>query len=121
MAIGLSFMAGPLLGTLVVKSYQGATLPTLTPKPKPEPEPEPEPKPEPGTKPKPNHNLHPNPKRSPSPGPTSYPYQGAILLSMGLTAFSGLFILLLPAPKAAASPAAAKSGKASSSRNEPSP
>jgi len=61
MAIGLSFMAGPLLGTLVVKSYQGA-----------------------------------------------------ILLSMGLTAFSGVFIIFLPAPKAAASPAAAKSGKASS-------
>ena len=68
MAIGLSFMAGPLLGTLVVKSYQGA-----------------------------------------------------ILLSMGLTAFSGLFILFLPAPKAVASPAAAESGKASSSRNQPSP
>jgi len=55
MAIGLSFMAGPLLGTTVVKSYQEA-----------------------------------------------------ILLSMGLTAFSGLFIFFLPAPQAAASPSSKK-------------
>jgi len=50
MAIGLSFMAGPMLGTTVVKNYQEA-----------------------------------------------------ILLSFGLTAFSGLFILFLPSPQAAAS------------------
>ena len=65
MAIGLSFMAGPLLGTVVVKSYQEA-----------------------------------------------------ILLSMGLTAFSGIFIFFLPAPKApkagASQAAAEKKRKASS-------
>ena len=61
MAIGLSFMAGPLLGTVVVKSYQEA-----------------------------------------------------ILLSMALTAFSGLFIFLLPAPKAAASQAVTAKKKDSS-------
>ena len=65
MAIGLSFMAGPLLGTVVVKSYQEA-----------------------------------------------------ILLSMGLTACSGIFIFFLPAPKApkagASQVAAEKKRKASS-------
>ena len=61
MAIGLSFMAGPLLGTVVVKSYQEA-----------------------------------------------------ILLSMALTAFSGLFIFFLPAPKAAASQAVTAKKKDSS-------
>jgi len=66
MAIGLSFMAGPLLGTLVVKSYQEA-----------------------------------------------------ILLSMALTACSGIFIFFLPAPKApkvgASQAAAAEKKKKASS------